>query len=48
MPSILRSGSLEEVGAAGSIYQFIGLWKGWKLPSSGMVMVKLVLICYHS
>lgn len=48
MPSILRSGSLVEVGAAGGIYQFIGPWKGWKLPSSCMIMIKLVLICYHS
>lgn len=48
MLSSLRSGSLEEVGAAGSIYQFTHPWKGWKLPSSGVVMIKLVLICYHS
>lgn len=48
MPSVLRRGSLVEVGAAGGIYQFTGPWKGWKLPSSGMVMIKLVLICYHS
>lgn len=48
LPSILRSGPLEEVGVAGSIYQFTGPWKGWKLPSSGVVMTKLVIICYNS
>lgn len=48
MPSRLRSGSLEEVDAAGSIYQFSSPWNGWKLASSGVVMIKLVLICYHS